>query len=371
MSERLHVTLLDSWSPDPVRGSGTAVATRGLVETLRELGHQVTVVRPAGRGAGAASAAPTLARRLLYNLRLRSRLEPAGADLVVGTDLDGAFLPASLPVPYVVTLRGVAADEAPHDRGWGRVERRLAAWLERRNVARADLVTTPSAYSARVASVAYGIPPERVAVVPEGIRPEPWELVRSEAPSRADPRPTILSVARQYRRKNTRTLLDALPRVAAQVPDVRCRIVGGGPELPALHRRVRALELGGRVELLGAVPDDGAVRAEYARADCFCLPTLQESFGIVFLEAMAAGLPVVASDRAAVPEVVPHGEAGLLVDPEDPDALAGALVRVLTDPDLRERMERAGVARARRFSRDASARSFLDAVNPLLAREAA
>lgn len=364
---RLRVTILDSWSRDPARGSGTAVATRGLVEALRALGHVVTVLRPPSAASGDGDEPLTLPRRLLFNLRLGARFEPTGTDLLVGTDLDGAFLPSRPGVPYVVALRGVAADEAPHDRGRARLERRVAAWLERRNAGRADLVTTPSAYSARVAVRAYGIPEARVAVVPEGIDVELWDALRTDPPPRSDPRPTVLSVARQYRRKNTRALLDALPRVIEAVPDARCRIVGGGPELPALRDRARSLGLGERVELLGAVPDDGRVRAEYLQADCFCLPTLQESFGIVFLEAMAAGLPVVASDRAAVPEVVPHGEAGLLVDPDDPRALAGALVRVLSDPGLRERMGRAGVERARGRTREATARRFLDGVRPLLA----
>lgn len=355
--------MLDSWSREPARGSGTAVATRGLVEGLRGLGHEVTVLRP--RGGPGGGPPPGLPRRLLYNLGVGGRLDPT-ADLLVGTDLDGFFLPRRPPLPYVVALRGVAADEAPHDRGRGRLERRAAAWLERRNAARADRVTVPSAYSAGVAARAYGIPAERVAVVPEGIDLGLWEGLRKRQARRTDPRPTVLSVARQYRRKNTRTLLEALPLVAREVPDVRCRIVGGGPELPRLRRRVVALGLEDRVELTGEVADDRRVRAAYFEADCFCLPTLQESFGIVFLEAMAAGLPVVASNRAAVPEVVPHGETGLLVDPLDPEALARALVRVLSDGPLRERMSRAGTRRVRRFGRDAAARSFLEAVRPLV-----
>lgn len=363
----LRVTVLDSWSRDPARGSGTAVATRGLVGALRSLGHDVTVLRPSATAREDGSGPPGLPRRLLYNLRLRRRVEPTGMDLLVGTDLDGVFLPSRLPVPYVVALRGVAADEARHDLGAARLERRVATWLERRNTAHADLVTTPSAYSARVASRAYAIPDEGVAVVPEGIDVDLWEGLRANPPPRPDPRPTILSVARQYRRKNTRALLAALPRVFQDVPGARCRIVGGGPELPALRRQTRSLGLEERVELLGALPDDERVRVEYLHADCFCLPTLQESFGIVFLEAMAAGLPVVASNRAAVPEVVPHGEAGLLVDPDDPRALARALVRILSDPGARDRMGRAGLERARGFTREATARRFLDGVRPLLA----
>ena len=108
------------------------------------------------------------------------------------------------------------------------------------------------------------------------------------------------------------------------------------------------------------------VQAAYADADLFCLPSLQEGFGIVFLEAMAAGLPVVAGDAAAVPEVVDDGTTGLLVDPRDPAAVAGALLRLLDDADLRRSMGRAGRERVRAYGWLRVARRFLDAVDDLL-----
>lgn len=92
------------------------------------------------------------------------------------------------------------------------------------------------------------------------------------------------------------------------------------------------------MELLGELPTMEAVKAEYRRADVFCLPSLQEGFGIVFLEAMAAGLPIVALRTAAIPEVVPDGETGLLVNPDRPEALREALIRLLRDHGLRAAM---------------------------------
>jgi len=348
---RLRIAFLDSWWRAPARGSGTAVGIAGLAGGLSALGHRVTVADPRRGTPG------RMATRLLYNLELASRVRPGAFDLVVGFDWDGWGYPSPPGVPYVVCLKGVVADEARFERGWPRAQLKLQAVLEAWNARRAARVVTTSRYSKTRACSAYGLAPAAVAVVPEGIDLAAWP----RAPRRPAGPPTILSVARQYPRKNTRSLLEAMPRVRRAVPDARLRVVGAGPELPALQRLARRLGLESCVRFLGAVPD-GRVRAEFARAHVFCLPSLQEGFGIVYLEAMAAGLPVVAGDRTAAAEVVAPRETGLLVPPRDPEALAGALVRLLEDPALRARMGAAGRTRAEAHAWPAVARRFLRAV---------
>lgn len=302
-----------------------------------------------------------LPARLLYNFRLPSRLSGSSPDLAVGFDLDG-FL-ASGTRPHVVCLKGIVADELRFERGLTRLRLEILARLERRNVARADRVLVTSRYSRRVAVDRYGLEPGRVGIVPEGIdlslwpEPEPPGTARPEAP-------VILSVARQYPRKNTATLLRAFPSVREAFPTARLRVVGGGPELPRLRALARALPVGG-IELTGELARDEAVRREFRSGHVFCLPSRQEGFGIAFLEAMAAGLPIVGPAAAAVPEVVPRGEAGLLVDPDDPDAVAGALRRLLGDAELRRRLGRAGRRRALSFGWPAVARRFLREVKSL------
>lgn len=265
----------------------------------------------------------------------------------------------------MVCLKGVAADEARFERGAARRWLRALALLERRNARRADRVIVPSGYSARVAAEAYSLPPERLRVVSEGIDLDFW-LAREPRPHGPD-RPEaaagarILSVARQYPRKNTAALLRALPGVLRRVPEARLAIVGGGPELPSLRRLASKLQLSDHVRFLGELPTSEAVRRAYREADVFCLPSLQEGFGIAFLEAMASGLPVVGPRVGAVPEVVPHGEAGLLVDPRRPEDLAGALIEVLLRPDLRARLGRAGLRRVRRYGWPEVAGRFLEA----------
>jgi glycosyltransferase involved in cell wall biosynthesis len=116
------------------------------------------------------------------------------------------------------------------------------------------------------------------------------------------------------------------------------------------------------VDLRGAVPSDGDVRSAFLDADVFCLPSLQEGFGIAFVEAMAAGLPIVAVRAGAVPEVVEDGVTGLLVPPSDPSAVAGAIIRLLDDREARFRMGEEGTRRAERFDLQRVADQFLEEV---------
>ena len=365
----MHLVFLSSWTLAPEKGTGTAVAIAGLAEGLESLGHRVSWIVPSGRPV-------RLPGRLLFNLALpwrlgailaRHRATDRPVDVVVGFDLDGCLLPAPEGPPgarplRVVALKGVAAEEGEHERGVPALSLGLLARLEGRSARRADRVVVTSEHCRRVAAAAYGLAPERLAVVPEGLRWADWQgpPTGEERPEGGSRAPVVLSVARQYRRKDTATLLAALPAVLRRHPAARLRIVGGGPELPALRARARALGLGESVRFLGEVQGDRAVRREYRLADVFCLPSLQEGFGIAFLEAMAAGLPVVGAACGAVPEVVPNGEAGLLVPPRDPEALAAALIRLLGDAELRRRLGRAGRRRAQGYDWSAVAGRFLE-----------
>lgn len=285
----------------------------------------------------------------------------ADAALVVGFDLDGfAFRPER--TPYVVCLKGVMADEMRFERGRPRLRFRLLSHLEGANARSADVVMVTSEHSRGVALEAYGLDPTRVKAVPEGIEIERWSDPAEAADKPVGAETVILSVARQYRRKNTIALLRAMPSILEAAPSTRLRIVGGGPELQHLVRARQSLGLAESVVITGELPDADGIRNEYRAADIFCLPSLQEGFGIAFLEAMASGLPIVACRSSAVPEVVPEGKAGLLVPPDDPLALEGALVRLLRDPPLRRRMGEAGRRIAGEHGWDRIARLFLSAV---------
>jgi glycosyltransferase involved in cell wall biosynthesis len=349
----LRIAFLNSWTLDIAKGSGTAAAITGMAGGLEANGHAVEIIGPNER------ASSLLLQRLLYNLELKDRISPDDFDLIVGFDIDGFDL--DMEVPFIVYLHGISADEMRFERGAPRQYLRALSHLERANAQRADRVIVTSEYSRGVACEAYGLSADKIGVVGNGIHPAHWEHVREmKRPSRR----TILSVARQYPRKNTWSLIRAMPRVLAAVPEVKLRVVGGGPSLKSLEKQVDRLSLENAVTLLGEVPDDEAVRREYGTADVFCLPSLQEGFGIAYLEAMAAGLPVVALDLAAAPEIV--GEAGVLLSPGDEDALADALVNLLKNQDMREELGRRGIERAAAYTWQAMADRFIREVSVCL-----
>jgi glycosyltransferase involved in cell wall biosynthesis len=171
----------------------------------------------------------------------------------------------------------------------------------------------------------------------------------------------VLSVARMYPRKRLDDLLRAAAVLRYRIPDVQVRIVGDGPERDRLGRLYVELGLGGTVVLLGEV-SRAQLSVEYVSADCFCLPTIQEGFGLVFAEAMAAGLPVVACRAAAVPEIVEDGRTGVLVTPKRPDELATAMETVLTNDGLRKEFADHARQRVEAYGLDRVARAFMEVV---------
>lgn len=160
--------------------------------------------------------------------------------------------------------------------------------------------------------------------------------------------PWLLTVARLDFHKGIDTVIRALPAIRAAVPGARYAVAGVGSRRDALQALVTELGLGDAVRLLGLVPDQD-LPALYNAADLFVLASrrhdlLVEGFGISCVEASACGLAVIGSRSGGIPEAVREGETGLLVDPDDPAAVAAAAVRVLEDDALRRRLGAAGRA---------------------------
>lgn len=197
----------------------------------------------------------------------------------------------------------------------------------------------------REAMLARGeVPDSKITVVPNGITaPDPGNAAetRRQLGIGADT-PLVVCAARLEREKDVASLISAVQIVRERVPGVRCLVAGEGAERLALAAQIGALGLEDSVTLLGFRADAPALMAA---ADVFVLPSLAEPFGLVLLEAMALGRPVVATRVGGPLEIVVDGETGFLVSPSSPNALADALGTLLEDPALARRMGENGRAR--------------------------
>jgi L-malate glycosyltransferase len=162
----------------------------------------------------------------------------------------------------------------------------------------------------------------------------------------------VLTIARLVRRKAVDVLLRALSRTPGSI---RLEVIGEGPELPAL--RALAASLPHRVTFTGWVDEAGKAR-RLVSADAFVLPSLHEGFGLVLLEAMRAGLPVIATASGGPPDFVEDGRTGFLVRPGDESALADRIARLAGDLELRRRMGAAGREGSTRFSPERMAAEY-------------
>jgi len=286
------------------------------------------------------------------------------AEALAGAAFDVVHSPHPLLLParhaaQVVTIHDLYFLSHPEHTG-GEIRRDYAA-LVRGHAHRAAGVLTPSRFTASEIEQRLGVAPDRIAVCPHGA-PD-W-------PARPAPPKDgyILFVGTLEPRKNIGGLLDAyemllrsakdgrdVPQAGRDVPAVP-ELVLAGKATDAAHPwldRINRAPLAGRVRAMGYV-DPPARYALYQGACLLALPSFEEGFGLPALEAMTVGVPVVASNRGALPEVV--GDAGRLVEPDQPEVLADAMARLIHDEDMAARYASAGLARARTFNWQSTAR---------------
>ena len=217
-------------------------------------------------------------------------------------------------------------------------------------VAEAAFVATVSHFNRSVILDACGPDvADRVHVVRVGVD---LSSIRSTALRPVPPVPTVVCVGTLHEVKGQRHLVDAIGLLAEQGREVRAELIGDGPDRDDLHQRIRRAGVDHLVELVGPLPHD-AVLAHHREVDLIVTPSVpsrdgrREGLPAVIIEAMACGLPVVASDLAGISELVEHERSGLLVPPGDAVALAEAIDRLLSDADLREQVRANALERVR------------------------
>ncbi|MEA2154422.1 MAG: hypothetical protein QOE11_562 [Solirubrobacteraceae bacterium] len=272
-----------------------------------------------------------------------------------GREFDLVHYPVTVPVPRirgtprVVSLLDVQHHELPHL--FSPLERRLRAWAYDAAAREADLVLTISEHARAGIVERLGVAPDRVRSIPLGVDHACfWVDGSGPARSLGLPARYVLYPANMWPHKNHARLLEAF----AALEDRKLWLVLTGQT----YGRVQMLAGHERVRHLGHVAQDD-LAGLYRGATAVVFPSLFEGFGLPPLEAMACGVPVAASDRGALAEVC--GDAALLFDPEDGEAMTEAMRRVTSDETLRARLREAGPRRAAGFTWEATARRHVEA----------
>jgi glycosyltransferase involved in cell wall biosynthesis len=222
--------------------------------------------------------------------------------------------------------------------------------------ARADAVITVSAFTREQVIGLLGADPARVHVVHHGIR-----QLEDTAVLPVERKKIVLNVGAIQKRKNIARLVDAFEGLPS---DWQLVLAGsGGYGAAEILARIERSPAQARIRVTGYVSPQ-ELGEWYRRASIFAFPSLDEGFGMPVLEAMAAGVPVITSDRSALPEVA--GGAALLVNPEDTEGLQQALRRLSEDGDLRSELARLGTGRARNFTWEKAVRETWDVYQTLL-----
>jgi glycogen synthase len=392
--------LILTWEfpPHVVGGLGRHVAA--LARTLTAHGHEVHVVTRDDPNAPApadewvdgihvvrvAEAPPVIpfGELVAWVLAFNNRVQAAASRLLREQPFDivhahdwlvtyaAAGLRETWGVPVVATIH---ATEYGRHQGWlpgpmNKLIHQVEWWL----TYEARRVITCSQYMQRQVEDIFQLPSAKIDVVPNGVDPRDFEVDPDDArvtrATLTGPRTRmVLFAGRLEYEKGVQTLLHALARVRAQVGPTRLFVAGIGTYSEELRRQVRELGLQRHVRFTGFVKDR-ELRLLYGAADVAVAPSIYEPFGLVAVEAMACGTPVVVGDTGGLREIVSDG-SGLTFTPEDDEALADALIRVLTEDGLAERLVASGRARtARRYDWNTVARRTVEVYHQAITEEA-
>lgn len=279
------------------------------------------------------------------------------AHAVSGYGLLKALNNQGIKKPFVHTIHGVLADEYEQAREnryqsfRGRIANYFMhqlAKLEEETAKNSTLIVTISQYSLGKIKQFYNVDEAKVRIVPNGVDPEKFKPFEDQAAVKRQfglgNELCVLFVGSLIPRKGLPFLVEAAKKIVKEYRETKFIIVGEGPLKNQLLRKLKAANLSGNFTFLGNVKED-MLPAVYNCADVFALPSIQEGQGIVLLEAQASAKPVVAFDVGGVNEALLNGETGLLVKRGSTDKLADAIMKLLSDTALREKMG----ANGRRF----------------------
>lgn len=276
------------------------------------------------------------------SLKLLNLIDKCGIQIVEAPlwDAEGFVFSLIKNIPIVVRIE-TPLFKVAEIQGWSITkDLKLANWMEGEAVRRADIVIAISKDIGTIISNHHKISKEKIEFCPLGIElPDKniQDSVRKEGYF------TVLFVGRLEKRKGVETLFKAIPKVLEKAPDTQFNIVGKDTNLSSggSYKKYLLEKLNKKfhknVNFIGYV-DDQELKNYYKNSDLFVAPSIYESFGLIFLEAMAWGKPVIGCNVGGIPEIVEDGKEGILVQPDNENSLAEAILKLLNDNELRKEM---------------------------------
>ena len=262
-------------------------------------------------------------------LREEGRIDAMHANDLLGICIPSVLIGLLFKMPIIVQGHGTDILLLRHGRP------RWKYLLYKLVITRAHRIVVNARYAiSYLAEV--GVPEDKITVIP---CPIPVELIRKvqAGAEKPDDVMRIITVANLIWQKGLNYLIAAAKKVCEHMRNVEFIIVGEGPLRDEFLRQIRELKLEDKVVLAGSLPYEEALKL-MASADIFVLPSVYDQLPIVILEAMALGKPVVATNVCGIPEVIEDAKTGLLVKPSDVDSLAETILRLIENPELRERL---------------------------------
>jgi len=215
---------------------------------------------------------------------------------------------------------------------------------------RLDVIIANSVFTARIIQKEYPNTAANLCTIYKSIDPDQYFLAFQLRQSLNLSMPKVLlMVGSNLQRKGIRTLIRAAAMIIPEYPDLLIKVAGNDPAIPSFQRLSSQLGIADHVVFLGHQSREQLIKL-YSEATIFVLPALTEALGIVFLEAMASGVPVIGTNVGGIPEIVQDGVNGLLVPEDDPAALSRAMDRLLKNDSMREKFVQAGLETVKQFS---------------------
>lgn len=352
-----------SWQYPPQTVGGTAAHVTGLSRALVAHGHEVVVLTVTDPRADLAAertgsirvfradatmpwipaerplALTASANHALVKLadRVETELDGWTPDVVHGHDWTVGWAADTLStlydIPFVLTMHGT--EQVRHGGNLPRGEPSDIAAIEWWLAFAADRLISPTRFMVDQLVEGFELSPDRVVRIPNGIDPVNWA---GHTPT-SEREPLVVTWGRVQYEKGFQVLARAMTSLRGAVPNVSCVIAGRGSYLPELQTQIDVEGVSDLIDLPGFLhPDD--LRVLVRRAGCVVIPSLYEPFGIVALEALAAGAPLIVSRTGGLAELIAGTDAGLTFEPGNPDDLAHCVKLVLGDPDLADHLTR-------------------------------